>query len=133
MKQFFPILALVCLAFAYSVGQTQGSATQASPPSQPATPSAGKPQVNQAADENANKAKAIIADAIKALGGETYLTIRDREQQGRGYGFHSGRPTGSGGVFWSFCEFHDKERGERNKARFVVELDVGNNGGRLTN
>ena len=94
MKQFFPIVALVCLAFAYSLGQAPGSATQASPPSQSATPSAAKPQANQEADENANKAKAIIADAIKALGGETYLTIRDREQQGRGYGFHAGRPTG---------------------------------------
>jgi len=130
MKQFFPILALVCLAFAYSVGQTQGSATQASPPSPAA--STGKPQANQEADENANKAKAIIADAIKALGGETYLTIHDREQQGRGYGFHSGRPTGSGNVFWSFWEFPDKERDELTKDRDVAELYVGNKGWELT-
>src|SRR5579859_1287219 len=132
MKQFFPILALVCSAFAYSLGQTQGSATQASPPSQSAPPSAGKPQVNQEADENANKAKAIIADAIKALGGETYLTIRDREQQGRGYGFHAGRPTDSGNVFWSFWEFPDKERVELTKERDIAELYVGNKGWELT-
>src|ERR1051326_1922986 len=94
MKQFFPIVALVCLASAYSLGQAQGPATQASPVSQPAIPTA-KPQVNQEADENANKAKAIIADAIKALGGETYLTIRDREQQGRGYGDRKRTPLNS--------------------------------------
>src|ERR1051325_3881137 len=132
MKQFFPIVALVCLASAYSLGQMQGSAAQASPPSPAATPSAGKSQVNQEADENANKAKAIIADAIKALGGETYLTMRDREQQGRGYGFHSGRPTGSGGVFWGFAEFPDKERAELTKKRDIAELYVGNKAWEIT-
>lgn len=132
MKQFFPIVALVCLASAYSLAQMQGSASQASPPSQSATPSAAKPQASQEADENANKAKAIIADALKALGGETYLTIRDREQQGRGYGFHSGRPTGSGGVFWSFWEFPDRERVELTKERDIAELYVGNKGWELT-
>ena len=81
--------------------------------------------------ENA-KAKAVIDQGIQALGGQTYLTIRDREQQGRGYGFHHGRPTGSGGVFWSFTEFPDKERVELTKERDIAELYVGNKGWELT-
>jgi len=62
------------------------------------------------------------------LGGQTYLTIRDREQQGRGYSFHHGRPNGSGGVFWSFTELPDKERVEITKERDIAELYVGKKG-----
>ena len=132
MKQFFPIMATVCLACAYTLGQAQSPATNATPPPPSATASAGKAQVDQEADENGKKAKLIIEEAIKALGGETYLTIRDREQQGRGYGFHAGRPTDSGNVFWSFWEFPDKERFEITKERDIAELYVGNKGWELT-
>jgi len=82
--------------------------------------------------ENARKAKAIVDQALQALGGQTYLTIRDREQQGRGYGFHHGQPTGGGGVFWSFTEFPDKERVEVTKERDIAELYVGNKGYEIT-
>jgi hypothetical protein len=129
MKQFFPIVATVCLACAHTLGQVQGPATTATPSE---SARAAKAQVNQEADENAKKAKQILEEAIKALGGETYLTIRDREQQGRGYGFHAGRPTDSGSVFWSFWEFPDKERFEVTKERDIAELYVGNKGWELT-
>lgn len=133
MKQFFPILVLVCLASAYSAGQAAVSAPQTSTtPTQAAAPASSKSPMNQEAEQNATQAKKILADAIQALGGQTYLTIRDREQQGRGYGFHSGRPTGSGGLFWSFWEFPDKERVELTKERDIAELYVGNKGWELT-
>ena len=60
------------------------------------------------------------------------LTIRDREQQGRGYSFHHGRATGGGGVFWSFAEFPDKERVEITKERDIAELYVGNKAWEIT-
>ena len=82
--------------------------------------------------ENARKAKALIEQGIQALGGQTYLTIRDREQQGRGYSFHHGRATGGGGVFWSFTEFPDKERVEITKERDIAELYVGNKAWEIT-
>jgi len=82
-------------------------------------------------DENA-KAKAIVEQGIQALGGQAYLAIRDRELQGRGYGFHHGRPTGSGGLFWSFWEFPDKERVELTKERDIAELYIGNKGWEIT-
>jgi len=82
--------------------------------------------------DNAAKAKSIIDEGIKALGGQAYLTIRDRETQGRGYGFHSGRPTGAGGLFWSFWEFPDKERVELTKERDIAELYVGNKAWEIT-
>lgn len=131
MKEFFPILLLVCLASSHSPGQTASSSPQTVTP-QAVVTAPGKAPVNKEAEQNADQAKKVLQDAINALGGETYLTVRDREQQGRGYGFHAGRPTGSGGVFWSFWEFPDKERVELTKERDVAELYVGNKGWELT-
>lgn len=82
--------------------------------------------------DNARKAKAILEQAIQALGGQNYLNLRDREQQGRIYGFHHGRATGAGGVFWGFYEFPDKERLELTKERDIAELYVGNRAWELT-
>jgi len=82
--------------------------------------------------QNAAQAKSILDQAIQALGGQAYLAIRDRESQGRGYGFHSGRPTGAGGVFWSFWEFPDKERVELTKERDIAQLYVGNKAWEIT-
>jgi hypothetical protein len=126
MKQFFPILVLVCSAWPQADGQPRNAA--APPPAQSANSGPAIP----ADQENARKAKAILDQAIQALGGQTYLTIRDREQQGRGYAFHHGRPSGGGSVFWSFAEFPDKERVEITKERDIAELYVGNKAWELT-
>jgi hypothetical protein len=61
-----------------------------------------------------------------------WLSIRDREQQGRGYSFHAGRPSGGGAIFWSFSEFPDKERVEITKERDIAEVYVGNKGYEIT-
>jgi hypothetical protein len=102
----------------------QNSANQISPKQ----PSADQIPPDQ---ENARKAKAVIEQGIQALGGQAFLTIRDREQQGRGYSFHHGRESG-GGVFWSFTEFPDKERVELTKERDIAELYVGDKAYELT-
>jgi hypothetical protein len=129
MKQFLPILILGCSVCSPAWETSQSPAAQAAPStSQPANlaPAISPDQ------ENAHKAKATIEQAIQALGGQTYLTLRDREQQGRGYSFHHGRPNGSGGVFWSFTEFPDKERVELTKERDIAELYVGNKAWEIT-
>ncbi len=74
----------------------------------------------------------MIEQGIQALGGTAYLNIRDREQQGRTYGFHHGRSAGDGVLFWGFSEFPDKERVELTKERDVTELYVGNKGYEIT-
>jgi hypothetical protein len=126
MKQFLPILILVCSAWAQAGGEPRPAAAQGSPPgtsqSQAAVP---------ADQENAHKARAIVDQGIEALGGKAYLTIRDREQQGRIYSFHHGRESG-GGVFWSFAEFPDKERVELTKERDIAELYVGDKAYEIT-
>jgi hypothetical protein len=126
MKQFFPILVLVCSAWAQAGGEPRPATTQTSPQS------ASQSQAAVPADqENAHKARAIVNQGIEALGGQAYLTIRDREQQGRIYSFHHGRESG-GGVFWSFTEFPDKERVEVTKERDIAELYVGDKAYEIT-
>jgi hypothetical protein len=130
MKQFLSILVLVCSACSLVWGQPQNG-TASAPPQVSSEPAKTTPTIS-ADQENARKAKAIVDQAIQALGGQTYLTIRDREQQGRGYGFHHGQPTSGGSVFWSFTEFPDKERVEVTKERDIAELYVGNKGWEIT-
>lgn len=127
MKQFLSILVLVCSAWPQA--GTQSQSTPAAAPQGAANPAA---QAANAGDENSRKAKALIDQAIAALGGPIYLSIRDREQQGRGYGFHHGRAEGPGSVFWSFTEFPDKERVELTKERDIADLYVGNKGWEIT-
>jgi hypothetical protein len=110
------------------------SATQSSPSSN--TPSAA-PASAQGPDvpmdqENARQAKDLLNQAIQALGGQAYLSIHDKEMQGRGYNFYHGRPTSTGVVFWSFFEFPDKQRDELSKERDVAEVYVGNRGYEIT-
>jgi hypothetical protein len=130
MKQFLPILVLVGSACSSAWEQAQSGAAQAPP--QAAAEAARQAPAISPDQENAHKAKALIEKAIAALGGQTYLTTRDREQQGRGYSFHHGRPNGGGAVFWSFSEFPDKERVELTKERDIAELYVGNKGYEIT-
>jgi len=127
MRLSLPILVLVCSGSISLGQQPASSATSATSPSSiPAI------ALDKEAQQNSNKAKSIIEDGIKALGGQTYLTIRDREQQGRGYAFHHGRPSGAGGPFWSFAEFPDKERVEFTKERDIAQVFVGDKGYEIT-
>lgn len=139
MKEFFPIMILVCSAWSHAWGEPQNVTPPPAPQTSsatsknfPASAPASKAPVDKETLQNAAQAKAIIDQGIQALGGQTYLTIRDRETQGRTYGFHSGRPTGSGGLFWGFSEFPDKERVELTKERDIAELFVGNKGYEIT-
>ena len=130
MKQLLPIVVLVCSGWPSQSGQQPLNAvpakTAASAAAMAPTPAA------MMDDPNARQAKAIIQQGIEALGGESYLTLRDKETQGRTYSLHHGRPNGSGTLFWSFSEFPDKERVELTKERDVTELFVGDKGYEIT-
>jgi len=126
MRRLLPILVLVCLACPGSWGQDQNGSAKA--PADGANSQAQIP-VDQ---ENSRKARAIIDQAIEALGGQNYLNIRNREQQGRTYSMHHGQQTSNGVLFWSFSEFPDKERVELTKERDVAELYIGSKGYEIT-
>jgi hypothetical protein len=107
----------------------QANAQTAQPASQPAN---AKPQPIPADLENARQARALLDQAIQALGGQAFLTIHDVEEEGRTYSFYHGRPTSNGVLFWRFVEYPDKERIEITKQRDVAYLYVGNKGYEIT-
>ena len=146
MKRFLPILALVCSAWSPAWDQPQNGAAEAPPqtssssssslPAASATSAPTRPANQQPPEsedqKNARKAKALVDQGIQALGGEAYLKARDRETQGHIFGFHHGRSTGGGTLFWDFAEFPDKERLEVTKERDIAELYVGNKAWEIT-
>jgi hypothetical protein len=132
MKLFFTILVLVCSACSQTGAQTQNAAVPPGPKDAAKASPSPAIALDKEAVQNSDKAKAIIEQGIQALGGQIYLTIRDREQQGRGYGFHHGNPTGGGGPFWSFSQFPDKERVEFTKERDIAQVFVGDKGYEIT-
>jgi hypothetical protein len=129
----------VCSAWPQAGEPARPASPQATPQasaqaggSAPVTSAPAKSPTISADQENARKARALIDQAIQALGGQAYLTIRDREMQGRSYSFHHGRPSNGGVIFWGFSEYPDKERIELTKERDVTELYVGNKGYEIT-
>jgi len=111
MKSATLFLFLATLAF----GQTAASAPSAS-------------QAIPVDQENANKARALINQAIEALGGDAYMKIQDISQTGRTYSLHNGEAEGTGVVFWRFYRYPDKERIELTKQRDVIYIYRGNEG-----
>jgi hypothetical protein len=83
-------------------------------------------------EQNVRKAKAVLDQAIQALGGSAYLNIQDISQEGRTYSFYHGRPTSDGTQFWRFSKYPDKDRIELTKQRDVVEIFNGDKGYEIT-
>ena len=106
-----------------------GTAACAQPAPPPSVGASNWPTAQFAAtaakDQSVQKAKQIIDDMIRALGGEAYLNLRDMSVEGRGYAFYHGRPSGLGVLFWRFWQWPDKERIEITKQRDIIDLYVG--------
>jgi len=119
-----------------AVALTITPAAAQAPPAPPAVTPSVWPTAQFAAtaakDPGVQKAKQILDDMIRALGGDAYLTLRDMKVEGRSYAFYHGRPSGLGIVFWRFWEWPDKDRMELTKQRDVVELYLGDTGYELT-
>ena len=127
MKYVWSILLLaICM-----MGQSPSPQTSSPLPSaQSSAPASSQSiPVDQA---NARKAKALLDQAIEALGGPAYLNFRDMEQEGRTYSFFHGQPTSAGIVFWRYVRFPDKERIELTKERDVADVFVADKGYEIT-
>src|SRR6267378_8083750 len=122
------LLLILLLAMSACSGSQAGAAQTSSQ-----DPAAGNTATGVPVDqENVRKAKAVLDQAIQALGGQAYLTIRDAEQTGRTYTFHHGRPTSNGILFWRFTQFPDKERIEVTKDRDIAQVYNGDKGFEIT-
>src|SRR5258705_11025880 len=118
MRRSVAILMFSVLAL--SIANSQQSAPAAS--SQNAPPASG----------NASKAKALLDQAVQALGGQAYLDIKNLSQQGRTYSFHRGEATSAGVLFWRFVKFPDRERVELTKQRDIAYVYTGDRGFEVT-
>src|SRR6202167_792072 len=125
------------LASALAISGWRGPAASAQASAQAPSESAPNARpagaANQGSDqENARQSRALLEQAIQALGGQTYLNIRDVQQEGRTFSFYHGRPSGTGALFWRFVEYPDKERLEVTKERDVAYVYTGNKGYEIT-
>jgi hypothetical protein len=82
--------------------------------------------------ENVRKAKAVLDQAIQALGGQAYLNIQDISQEGRTFSFFHGQPSSYGIQFWRFYKYPDKDRVELTKKRDVIYVNNGDKGYEIT-
>jgi hypothetical protein len=128
------VLLITVLAFAPAISvRGPAAALQAGAQAPADSPARSSIAIDRGNDlENSRKARALLDQAIQALGGQAYLNIHDMQQEGRTYSFHHGQPTSNGVLFWRFVEFPDKERIEVTKQRDVAYLYVGDKGYELT-
>lgn len=127
MKYLTLIVTLaISLTISGSSGFASGMAQSSQAPAEPASSATAPP------DENARKARALLNQAVQALGGQAYLSIHDKQEEGRTYSFYHNRPTSNGVLFWRFVEYPNKERIEVTKERDVASLWVGDKGYELT-
>src|SRR5207302_2990730 len=133
MKRLSPILLFAVFVWA----QARSGAAQEGASPAPASPQNPPPSTESAPAlpvdlENARKAKALLDQAIQALGGQAYLNVRDLQLTGRTYSFHHGRPTSNGIQFWRFIQYPDKDRIELTKERDVAQVYNGDKGYEIT-
>ena len=100
----------------------------------PPTPQAESSTQAQGIPEDAGskKARLVLDQMIKAMGGEAFLSYQDMSQQGRTARFFKGVPQGTSVVYWSMWKWPGKERVELTKQRDVVYIYNGDNGYELT-
>jgi hypothetical protein len=123
------LLFIVIPAFLLAIPVRVEPAAAAQPGAQASQAANAPGQSVPAADlENAHKARALLEQAIQALGGQAYLEARNLQEQGRTYSFYHGRSTSNGVVFWRFVEYPAKERIEVTQQRdvaYVYNADKG--------
>lgn len=88
----------------------------------------GPAQTSPADQENAAKAKAVLDQAIEALGGQAYLSFQDRSEEGRFYTFYHGESNSVGAPYELRSKFPDKDRMEvlHMKSYHFYLFDIGN-------
>lgn len=102
MRLVFAILLLACAAAAQT-SEAKPTASAASATTKTAT---------TGEDEGARKSRALLAQAIEALGGWAYLTYSTRSEEGRTYSLYHSQTRGPGVLYRRFYRYADKDRVE---------------------
>jgi hypothetical protein len=78
--------------------------------------------------KNAQQARAALDRMVKALGGDAWLHMQNREYIGRTAAFYHGRPSGATAEYWEYHAWPDTDRVEYTKHRDVVQIYTGRQG-----
>jgi hypothetical protein len=98
------------------------------PPPRESLPPAPSAPVNLNDTESARKARAMLDQAIEALGGQAYLAYESRSEAGRYYPLHHGQTESTGIPYNYYLKYPDKDRLEIIHLRdiFLLYWQVGN-------
>ncbi|MGA9504039.1 MAG: hypothetical protein WBV31_06350, partial [Terriglobales bacterium] len=113
---------LIVILLLSALGVAQTAPTSSSPTS------ATTPAVSLNDSDNARKARAVLDQTVKSLGGQPYLDYANREETGRYYPLYHGRTNSTGIPYNYYVEYPDKDRFEviHTKDIFLIEGQVGN-------
>lgn len=89
-------------------------------------------QANDEAAKNAQRARAALDAMVKALGGQQWLDIKNREQHGHVAAFYHGQPNVGTMELVDFHQWPDHDRIDVSKKRDVVEFFLGDKGWEIT-
>jgi hypothetical protein len=78
--------------------------------------------------KNAQQARTALDLMVKALGGDAWLHMQNREYIGRTAAFYKGRPSGATAEYWEYHAWPDTDRVEFTKHRDVVQIYTGREG-----
>ena len=78
--------------------------------------------------KNAQQAREMLAAMVKALGGDAWLHMQNREIEGRTATFFHGKPSGGDTQYWEYHVWPDNDRMEYTKHRDVVQIYTGRQG-----
>ena len=112
MNRLFIVLLLLC-----ALSGAQTAPTSASP-----APAAAPPAINLNDSDNARKAKALLDQAVDALGGQPYLTYENRTEEGRYYPLYHGRTESTGIPYRYYVEYPERDRFEVLKTKDIHVL-----------
>jgi hypothetical protein len=98
------------------------SGAQTAPTTAPTAPAAAPPAINLNDSDNARKAKALLDQAVDALGGQPYLTYENRTEEGRYYPLYHGRTESTGIPYRYYVEYPERDRFEVLKTKDIHVL-----------
>ena len=87
---------------------------------------------DDAAAQNAQKARAALDAMVQAMGGPAWLNMKNQMRQGHVAAFFHGQPDLGTKDLWEFHAWPDHDRIELTKHRDVVEFYVGSEGWEVT-
>ncbi len=95
------------------------------------TPQPSSPSIDDAA-KNAVQARAVLDAMVKALGGDAWLNLKNREREGHLATFYQGNPNPGTTEYFSLHEWPDHDRTDYTKHRDVVQFLIGRQGWEVT-